>query len=228
MITLEDFKTRLLRFLDIKLDLVLNENRSTMLNILEKNRSFARLSVHKMFLDAPDPVLSAIAHYVRGTRKDKRHQSLILRTFIQQHLAAGDYTHLIDRHKLTQQGKIYHLGELYDSLNHTYFGGGLKLSITWYGQVRSRRPSRITFGQYLPGLRLIKIHRMLDDPFFPEYFVSFVVYHEMLHSVVPGSTDGRGQFCFHGRDFKKREMAFEHYRAALVWEKNNKTTLFKK
>lgn len=226
MISLEPLQKRLQRLLNIDVELVVNENRSTMLNLLEKQRTFARLSVHRMFLEAPEPVISAIAHYVRGTRKDRRGRNLVLRQFIQAHLSNSDYTHLVDPQKLIQQGRVYHLKPIYDALNAQYFEGRLDLSLTWFGTPHRKRRARITFGQYLSGLRLIKMHRMLDDPFFPDYFVAFVLYHEMLHSVVPGVTDARGRFCFHGRAFKERERLFEHYKKAISWERENKAKIF--
>lgn len=220
------FQGRLRPFLDLHLELVVHENRSTMLNLLQKTGTTARLSVHKMFLQAPDLVLSAIAHYVRGNRKERQTRNRVLRQYIQEHLAQEDYTHLINPQKLIQQGEYFNLQTFYDALNQKYFSEKLLLSMTWYGEKRRRRGSRITFGQYVSGLRLIKIHKMLDDPFFPDYFVAFVIYHEMLHSVVPGSLDSRGRFCFHGREFKEREMAFEEYGKAILWEKKNKADLF--
>jgi hypothetical protein len=226
--TQESFKTRLQRYLKIDLALIVNENRSTMLNLLEKRENFARLSVHKMFLEAPDSVVRAIADYVQRGRKYRQESSALLRTFIQEHLTRSNYTHLIESQKLLHVGRTYHLKPLYDRLNLEYFGAQLDLSITWYGKqrIRPRLRSIVTFGQYLAGLRLIKIHRMLDDPFFPHYFVAFVVYHEMLHSVIPTSVDARGRLCFHTPSFKEREKAFTHYREAIEWEKKNKTRLF--
>jgi hypothetical protein len=219
-------QTQLKHLLNIEIELVVNENRSTMLNILEKRRSFARLSVHKMFLFAPEHVISAIAHYVRGTRQHLKERNQILREFIHAHLSTSDYTHQVDPGKLVQQGKVFHLKPLYDALNEKYFENKLNLSLTWYGKAVRKRRVRITFGQYVSGLRLIKIHRMLDDHFFPEYFVSFIVYHEMLHSVIPGAMDAHGRFCCHGKTFKERERAFEDYQKAIDWEKTHKAKLF--
>lgn len=221
------FKKRLSKYLNIELDLVINENRCTMLNLLEKKRDWARLSVHKMFLDAPDPVISAIAHYVRGTRKDKQSQNLVLRGFIQQNLPRFDYSHLLDKKKLASIGKIYDLKEIYHQVNKTYFANQLDLKITWYGQTGRRNRSRVTFGQYHDALRLVKIHRMLDDPFFPYFFVCFVVYHEMLHHVVPGFVDEKGFYCTHGEEFKQKERQFRHYEAAIEWEKKHRQYFFK-
>jgi hypothetical protein len=219
---LEALKMRLKRILKCDVELVVNENRSSMLNLLDKKQSGARLSVHRMFLEAPDPVIAAIAHYVRGSRRERPQHNLVLRKFIQEHLAQSDYTHLVDEHRLIHQGKHYDVKEIYDALNKKYFNGELELAITWYGKAPFRRRRRITYGQYLSGLKLIKIHRLLDNPFFPPFFVSFVVYHEMLHSIIPGCVDGRGRFSFHTTAFRKQEKAFEEYERAINWEKINK------
>lgn len=222
--SIETFIERLKSYLRCDLELVINENRWTMLNLLEKRATFARLSCHKMFLEAPDPVISAIAHYVRGSRKE----SSVLRQYIQDHLSKSDYTHQVKQHLLVDQGCTYQLRPLYEAINKKYFNQELNLSITWYGRkTRKRTRTRITFGQYVSGLRLIKIHRMLDHPFFPEYFVCFIIYHEMLHSIVDGKMDERGRYCYHSAAFKEREKAFEEYHRAIEWEKKNKTLLFK-
>ncbi len=154
----------------------------------------------------------------------KRNQ--ILRHYIQEHLAQQNYSHLVNPQKLCTEGEYYHLETIYARLNEYYFNGELKLAITWFGEKGGERRSRITFGQYLSGLRLIKIHRLLDHPFFPDFFVSFVIYHEMLHSVIPGSVDRGGRFCVHGPEFKHRERAFKEYEKAILWEQKNKSYFY--
>jgi len=225
-VNIDYFKKRLSKYLKIKLDLVVNENRCTMLNLLERTQSFARLSMHKMFLDAPEDVISAIAHYVRGTRKEKTQQNLILRGFIQQNLSRFDCSHLLDRKKLVHLGNVYDIKKIYDRINKEYFDDKMELKITWYGTPRKSR-SRAIFGQYHDSLRLVKIHRILDSPFFPEVFVSFVVYHEMLHNLIPGHIDKKGRYCSHGEDFKKQERLFKQYDEATEWERKNRKHFFR-
>ena len=102
--TLIAFMERLKRQLKIELDLVVTENRSVMLNLLEKRRSYVRLSLHKMFLNAPDAILNAIVHYVNGTRKE----GSVLRRFIQDNLP--HYPPKIKAARpLLHAGEIYHL-----------------------------------------------------------------------------------------------------------------------
>lgn len=223
---IDQFKKKIAKHLKLRLDLVINENRSTMLNVLEKKRGAARLSMHRMFLEAPDQVISAIAHYVRGTKKTSD-EHLVLRSFIQASLQSYDYSNRIDPNKLVHEGKHYNVRLLYERLNRQYFDGKLALKITWYGHWGKRNASRVTFGQYYDALKLVKIHRILDDPFFPAYFVAFVVYHEMLHAVVPGYTDKRGRFRTHGEKFKEREREFEYYEEATEWERKNRLFFFR-
>lgn len=228
MSTCEVFRKKLATYTRVRCELVINENRSTMLSVLDRRPGFARLSVHKMFLSAPDPVIAAVAHFIKGARRQREEHNFVLRTFIQQQLSQADYTYLVNPQKLVQEGRVYHLKMLYDSINQKYFENQLRLAITWYGNLKRRARTRITFGQYLDGLRLIKIHRILDDPFFPEYFVAFIVYHEMLHAVIPGhANETSRRYTFHSREFKAREREFEHYHLALAWEKRNKELLFR-
>lgn len=213
--------------LKIDVELVINENRSTMLNVLEKKRGRARLSVHKMFLDAPDEVIGAVAHYVRGTRRNKSAHNLVLRGFIQENLSRFDVSNRLNPHRLVQVGRFYDLNPLYQQINQRYFEGKLDLLFTWYGNWGRNSRRRVTFGLYQDNLKLVKMHRILDDPFFPDYFVAFILYHEMLHAVVPGYVDENGYFRIHGPAFKERERLFEHYERAITWEKKNKKHFFR-
>src|SRR6185436_13142437 len=51
---------------------------------------------------------------------------------------------------------------------------------------RKHRPrEQFVFGTIQEEDRLIRINRALDQPFVPLWFLRYVLYHEMLHSVVP-------------------------------------------
>ncbi|MCH9627317.1 MAG: hypothetical protein S4CHLAM2_09530 [Chlamydiales bacterium] len=218
---------KLQEHLKIDVELVINENRSTMLSILEKRRNRARLSIHKMFIDAPDEVIGAVAHYVRGTRRNGGGHNSVLRGFIQENLPRFDVSNRLDSTRLVQAGRVYDLNPLYRQINQHYFEGELELALTWYGNWGRNSRRRVTFGLYQENLKLVKMHRILDDLFFPEYFVAFVLYHEMLHAVVPGYKDEWGYFRVHGPAFKERERLFEHYEQAIAWEKKNKKHFFR-
>ena len=124
------------------------------------------------------------------------------------------------------QGKMYDLREIYMTLNQNYFEGKLELEITWFGSATRIARRHRKLGLYCFREKLIKIHRLLDGPDFPSYFISYVVYHEMLHSVCPPVKAKRGRYSIHHGDFKRKEMEFAEYAVAKRWEKENKRLFF--
>ena len=128
---------------------------------------------------------------------------------------------------LRATGAHHNLQAIYDQINANYFEGKLELGITWIGNRLARPRTRIVLGSYHLHQNVIRINRILDHPNIPHYFVAYIVYHEMLHSVIDGSLDRRGRYCFHSPAFKEREKEFEHYALAVEWEQKNKNALFK-
>ncbi|NGX38169.1 MAG: hypothetical protein K1000chlam2_01341, partial [Chlamydiae bacterium] len=111
---------------------------------------------------------------------------------------------------LRTQGEIYDLQAMYDTLNVEYFDSKLNLNITWFGKGMIPK-TRILFGSYDHRFQLIKINRYLDREVVPQHFVRYIIYHEMLHGMVPGYVDERGFFRIHGPEFKRRERLFVDY-----------------
>lgn len=213
--TLAEFRKRLSCYLDLPLEYRVTKNRSTMLRLLIGKR----LSLHEMFLLAPDEILAAIAAYVKtpfASRKSPHNQKL--RDYIRAHQDA-----YVERAKerplvLLPQGKFYHLQSLMESIHQEYFSGELELAITWFKGRGARK--RILFGKYEADRRLIKINDYLDSASVPEYFVRFVIYHEMVHHVVPGVMK-RGRCSVHGAAFRQMERKFREYEKARMWERKN-------
>lgn len=123
---------------------------------------------------------------------------------------------------LRPQGLHYNLKEILESLNEEYFDGLLPLPITWFGNPYRKVRSHLTLGSYHFDNRLIRINRLLDHPHFPDYFIEYVVYHEMLHSYVPPKRKRGGGHLFHHDAFKAKEREFRYYEEAIAWEKENR------
>jgi hypothetical protein len=124
------------------------------------------------------------------------------------------------------RGEHYDLQSVYNRLNALYFNDKLDLSITWFGcPHRSVKTQRI-LGLYEFKSRLIKVHRLLDHPRFPPYFISYIVYHEMLHSVLPPLRRKKGRCRIHHGEFKEREKCFAEYDLAREFEKQNLKLFF--
>lgn len=205
-----------------KLKLKINDNRSTMLSV-RWEPDYTKVSLHRIFLRAPQNVMQALACYLK---QEDRIIAPTIKAFIEDNLKKLDYSHQLDKRKLYSQGHVYNLQHIYNDINKEYFNNRLNLYITWFGNAIQRNRTRITFGLYHDPLKLIKINRMLDSPSFPDYLVSYVIYHEMLHHVCPSYVDEKGLNRVHSKEFKERESQFRHFDLAQDWIKKNQSYLF--
>jgi hypothetical protein len=196
--------------------LSITDNRHSIITHRVK-RGTLHLRVHHMFLDAPAGVADALVRYVT---KGDRDASAILGDFI------DDNGFQVARRKrnapLVSKGKHHDLLLLLGKLNDRYFDGSMNVLITWGKRptIRSRQRRTIKLGSYSAIDRLIRVHPALDRKWVPRYFVAYIVYHEMLHHVIPGSR-GLGRVNMHPPEFKERERDFRHFQRALEWEKRH-------
>ena len=68
---------------------------------------------------------------------------------------------------------------------------------------------------------MIRINPLLDQSWVPLWFLRYILYHEMLHSVVPDEPLGRGRRRVHTEEFNRRERQFRSYARARKWEEEN-------
>lgn len=222
MMTLVSFEKELIKSSGRNLRVKINDNRSTMLSVKWEPHC-TKVSMHRMFLDAPRNIMQDLACYLR---RESKIISPTVKAFIEDNLKKLDYSYQVDSKKLYIQGNVYNLQRIYNDLNQEYFNNNLDLSITWFGKPMQRNRSRVTFGLYHDSLRLIKIHRILDSPGFPDYFVSYVIYHEMVHHVSPPYIDEKGVNRVHSREFKIQERKFRYFDLAQEWIKEHQAKLF--
>jgi hypothetical protein len=191
--------------------------------------------IHHMFLDAPPRVIDALVRYV--AKGDREASSLV-----GQYIEANGARLARRRPRaipLVAQGKNHDLYKIFQELNERYFDGACTALITWGRKVsRGKRtaPRRaIKLGSYSSLERLIRIHPVLDRAWVPRYFVAYVVYHEMLHHMIPAARGSmrasssiaaseKGQFArrvLHPPEFLEREREFRKYDRALDWERRH-------
>ena len=127
---------------------------------------------------------------------------------------------------LRKEGEHYNLDEIYAKINQTYFEGKLNLHITWFNPKKSRYQRRIVLGCYHRDKKLVKINRVLDQPDIPEYYISFIVYHEMLHHVAPPIEKRFRKRQIHHQEFKDLEKKFQEYALVKEFRKKSKTRWF--
>jgi hypothetical protein len=187
--------------------------------------------IHHMFLDAPPRVLDALVRYVV---RDDAKASLVVGHYIEANAArlARRRARAIPLHA---QGKHHDLYSIFTDLNERYFDGACHALITWGRRTkrgRGRPRTAIKLGSYASLERLIRIHPVLDKPWVPRYFVAFIVYHEMLHHMIPAArgrsssnvASAKGQIArrvLHPPELLERERDFRKYERALEWERRH-------
>lgn len=200
------------------LRLLVTDNRSTMISS-SRRRGRLEVRLHHMFLEADAVTVGALARYV--SRRDRK-ASATLGTFIEsrRERIAAPRSRV---RALRTAGAHHDLATIWREVNDRYFGGTLDARVTWGrrpGLARRRRRARrtIKLGTYCSDEQLVRVHPALDQEFVPRYFVAYIVFHEMLHHVMPMPVT-RGRRQVHTRAFKEREATFEHYERAMKWEK---------
>jgi predicted metal-dependent hydrolase len=196
----------------------LTDNRYTMVMVRRAPERYT-VRLHRMFASAEPRLARAIARYV--VFNDAR-ASAVIGAFIEKH------QHVIrQRPRRTPSlvmrplGAAHDLQVIFDRLNVLHFAGQLQARITWGSAPRRVQPRRsIKMGSFAVEDRIIRIHPVLDAAHVPEYFVAWIVFHEMLHGKYEVVRRG-GRRCFHSKDFLSEERTFPDYERACAWERAN-------
>jgi len=199
--------------------LTVHDNRSTMVSFRRSGGSL-QFRVHHMFLDAPGEVLRALGAFAgtaRGAAARRREASRRIDQFVR---AQRDRIGAPRVGRLQPRGRVHDLAAIFERLNASQFEGLVEARIGW-GAVRpGERRRTVKTGVYLHDARVIRIHPTLDRPEVPEYYVAAVVFHEMLHQVVPVH-ERNGRRVVHGAEFRRRERAYVDFQRSREWEKQN-------
>jgi len=192
-----------------------NRNRSVFLSVVRRADQL-HLSVHECFLNAPNDVVAALARYVVRSSAPARR---ILQSFFESWCETQGRPQRRTGF-LRARGRIYDLHAIFEELNREFFRSELQIAISWGRRTNfCKNRTRIVFGNYDHHQRLIRIHPALDSPHVPEYFVRFVVYHEMLHAYLEPEKDADGRRRIHTPRFRELERAFPQYEQAMAFEK---------
>ncbi|MDD4279849.1 MAG: hypothetical protein PHX74_08975 [Candidatus Sumerlaeales bacterium] len=201
------------------LQLTINNNKSSLISTHESKTGGKRtLSVHYLFLDCTDDVLDAIANWYLDRARVT--STKVLRYYIDSHYETS--APVLSRElALCSKGVVYDLNTMMEDINRQYFGGRLDyVRITWMRGVRevTHKRSGILFGSYDARLQLISIHPYLDKESVPRYFLSFVIYHEMLHALLDPKREPGKRHVVHTARFRMLEKRYPQYREVKVWE----------
>jgi hypothetical protein len=179
------------------------------------------VSLSDILEGAPEPVIRAIAHillaklYKKPIEPGHNHR---YKRFASSS-AVTRQTELIrsargSKRYFGPEGRYYHLGEVFDSLNMRFFGGLLgRPELTW-----SEHMAKRSLGHYDAAHNTIVVSRVFDRPSSPRYAIEYLLYHEMLHLKHPVKMNGTRR-CVHSAAFKAEERQFPQLKEALAFLK---------
>lgn len=196
--------------------LAITDNRRTMVTAREVP-SGMWVGVHHMFLDADPFTQHALGRYLRY---GDRAASSVVDAYIeanQQRIRPPKRLNAI-----RTRGRKHDLESIFNHVNDKYFQGMVDATVTWGRRARRAEKQRdsIKLGTYCADRKLIRIHPTLDRSWVPRYFVEYVVFHEMLHHMIPMPVRG-GRRDLHSPEFRESEQRHRHYARALEWERRN-------
>lgn len=204
--------------------IVLNANRRRWLSVSASPRTGRpRASVHRALAAAGPAEHRALLAFLGGspTAADRG----ILRAFMERHAAddagpapAPPPAAAVPRS--AAMGRHRDLVPIADAANRAFFGGRLGYAIAWNNARGRLRPGQgIRLGGCSVAARRILVHRLLDHPAVPDYFVEFVVHHELCHlAAPPEAPPGSSRRIVHGPRFRALERLFPRYADAKRWE----------
>ncbi len=184
------------------------------------------------FAEAPAEVMDALATWMRSRERGGAAGKL-LDAFIEESLASGPAparkrpkaetagaTHDLARLLVTQLGPDSPIRP--DELAPL----GTPL-ITWGKRGPSRARRSLQLGSYEEDRHLIRLHRVLDQPAVPDWFVGFVLFHELLHATRAAearrdTTRPRGRrHLHHDAAFRARESTHTDHARSEVWQRKH-------
>jgi hypothetical protein len=111
-------------------------------------------------------------------------------------------------------GMCFDLEEVFETMNARHFGGTIpRPKLGW-----SRQRARTQLGHYDPHHHMIVLSRLLDHPQVPRHVVDYVMYHEILHILIP-VTHGGSRRSIHPPEFRAAEKQFPAYAEAKAFLK---------
>jgi len=184
---------------------------------IRSGRVYVRLS--DLFRAAPPEVIRALAYILVARLISKKappaHQRVYRSYALSPQVLRASEIARKERgrkHLTSAYGKVYDLEKMFARLNRRYFADEIeKPTLTW-----SRRRARSILGHHDAAHNTITISKTLDSSNVPEWFVEYILFHEMLHIIHPSQLIN-GRRHYHTRAFRADEQRFRRYQDAQEW-----------
>lgn len=194
-------------------DLVITDNRRRMLTA-KNERDRHQIRLHKMFLGCAAETFEALVGFINDDDASRRH----INAFISQN-------HEVIRARPKQmtivtKGEHHDLAFYCERMREFIDDPRLNDVVITWGRDGSGRRS-IRFGSFDFSQDVIRIHPRLDQAWVPDYFVEYVVYHELLHGLFRPEEGSAERRNLHPPEFRAKEALYPQYSEAIQWEEDN-------
>jgi hypothetical protein len=176
--------------------------------------------VHRVFAQAPDEVVEALAAWLRSGRRARR-ASVLLDDWIERRLAALPRP---AQPRLRTRGAHHDLAPLAEEVLATRFRDEFappraRPAIGWGRRARSRCRHSLQLASFDPTLHVVRVHPVLDRADVPAWFLAFLLFHELLHAALPSERGADGRLLHHGPAFRSRERSHPDHARAIRLER---------
>lgn len=187
----------------------------SMRHTLEWNHKFIHLKISQYLSDAPKNIIESLAILLLAKVYKVKPAKSVKESY--QNYVESINEKLPIRKKISPkgyefQGKYYDLRYLFNSLNNDYFDN--KLAVNFLGWSKNKSYTRL--GYYDRERDLLVVSKIFDSKKVPANVVEYLIYHEMLHILIPTTTKN-GRRKIHSPQFKKLEREFPDYLKIQNW-----------
>jgi hypothetical protein len=211
-------------FFEGELRIQFHQNTWTMASLGRRGRC-STLRLHRLFARAPVSVLDAVVRSFfvpqdAGARRELRSSIL---EFIESNSQLALST-LSARRLRPARGAAYDLKAIEDGVRRKFLPSCPPVRIGWSQRITASLMGKwIATPASLPNV--VVINRLLDDAGVPLYYLEYVVFHELLHEVIPIRRK-EGRWVHHPAEFRRMEKQFPSFKQAVLWERQNVGRLF--
>jgi predicted metal-dependent hydrolase len=217
----DDWSALLSRDLGLPVEVRYGRARTDVVSARREPRSrMLRVRLNAMFADAPPAVQEALGAWLRSGRRARK-SAAALDAWIEVRLSRLHREEPSDL-ALEPRGRHHDLDALARELAHGELladlerRGGLP-RITWGRVRRSRSRRALRLGSFEFASRVVRIHPVLDQAGVPQWFVRYVLFHELLHAALDEPRQGSRR-VLHGPQFRSREREYVDFQRARAWE----------
>ncbi len=177
------------------------------------------LRMNHFFAQAPSEIQTSVALWLRSGKRARKSLAQLDQWIDEQLKELGQRAPQTNR--LETRGRHYDLKELARSLWDYFSFPTQKPGLTWSRtRALKKRQRSLRFGSYDASAHVVRVHPILDQSFVPEYFLKYILFHELLHAQLGIQRNGTRR-VIHSREFRRREKLFPDYERAMAWEKQN-------